>query len=394
MRTLRTLLLAATGYVLLLAGTLRAESIPFTILIPSLKSAGAPYWLKEGVRLSYYTAMSTVPQEREYFYRDEEGGWVDDQGRRYRKEEAAGDGGHGVTQINIAYADNTTAALNIRGYTFTGVWMGPMVPLQATGTIVPACQGGDWWVHPKGLAQISTGFADGTKIARLAYPMNNKTYKAIRFEYKTRESEVVFVYDEVTGILLHAHTCNRSNQRTTIGIINFIDWRKVRYPWAGTDAPAWVAGSNGLQYQGQSVLAIPGTDPFPMPLSVQVQFLQKQSRWARYVQRNLLQVPSPVPTQNTPSQVEQVAGPSMYGAIWIHPNALRNLQTGQSIDQDKIVQTRVAVTRADAGVVQITETGQMHTITCQYNTSNGLLTGMDIVDNHAYTHTQVTLAGR
>lgn len=377
--------------VLLLATTVWAESIPFTLLIPSLKSAGAPYWLKEGVRLNFYTAMSTVPNEREYYYRDDKGGWEDDQGRRYRKEEAAGDGGHGITQANIAYADNSVAVVNTRSYTYAGTWTGPLVPLQASGTVFAACKGDDWWVHPKGLAQIEGGVHSGTRIARMPYPMSGKTYKAIRFEFKTRESEVVFVYDEVTGILLHAHTCNRSQERTTIGVINFIDWRKVRYPWSGMEAPAWQANCNGLQYQGQHIVAIPGTDPYPMPISVAVQFVQKQGGYARLVQKTLLQIPSPIPTQNAPAQTEQVAGPSMFGSIWINPKGLRSLKVNQSLDQDKVVKTNLVVTRADSGLVQITESGQMHNITCQYDASSGMLTGMAVVDNHAYTRTNLAL---
>lgn len=391
MRNRLTCLLSGAACLLSLAGLSRAESIPFTLLIPSLRSAGAPYWLKEGVRLNFYTAMSSVPWEREYYYRDDEGGWVDDQGRRYRKEDAAGDGGHGITQVNIAYADNSVAVVNCRAYTYTGTWKGPLVPLQASGGVLSACQGDDWWVHPKGLAQISVGVHDGTTIARLPYSLNNKTHRAIRFEYKTRESEVVFVYDEVTGILLHSHTVNRSHRRTTISVINFIDWRKVRYPWAGTDAPGWLAGSAGLRYQGQVVLAIPGVDPFPMPLTVSMQFLQKQARYARLMQRTQLQIPSPVPGAGTPEDSEQVAGPSMYGAVWVNPQALRSLRVNQAIDQDNVVNTRVAVTRADSGVVQITEVGQMHSITCQYDVNTGMLTGVAAVDNHAHRTTNLSL---
>jgi hypothetical protein len=385
------LLLAVAGCVLLTTGYARSESIPFTILIPSLNSMGAPYWLKEGVRLSYYTAMSTVPSEREYFLKDDKGDWVDDQGRRYRKEDNPGDAGHGITQINVSFADNRLAALNIRGYQFTGVWMGPSVPLLTTGSVVPACQGGDWWVHPQGLAQIQSSFSNGVKIGRMAYPMSGKTYQAIRFEFKTRESEVVFVYDTVTGLLLHAHTCNRSNQRTTLGLINFIDWRKVRYPWAGTDAPSWLAQRSGLQYQGNSMLCIPTTTPFPMPMSVAISFLKKEAKWAHLMQRTVVQVPSPVPTQNTPTDAEQVAGPGQIGAIWINPQALRTLRVGQVIDQDNTVQTRVAVTRADGGVVQITEAGKLHTTTCQYDTNTGVMSALNHTDQHAYTQTTLNL---
>ncbi len=384
-------LLIAAGAVQLAAGPACAESIPFTILVPSLKSMGPPYWLKEGVRLSYYTAMSTVPYEREYFYRDNEGGWIDDQGRRYRKEENAGDAGHGITQINVSYADSRLAALNVRGYQFTGVWMGPMVPNLTTGSVVPACQGGDWWVNPQGLAQISGSVSNGVKIERMPYPVNNKTYNAVRFEFRTRESQVVFVYDTVTGLLLHAHTCHRNRDRTTLGIINFIDWRRVRYPWAGTDAPAWLAQRTGLQYQGNCVLCIPSTNPFPMPMSVAFSFLQKEARWARLMQRSVMQVPSPIPGQNTPTDSEQVAGPGQFGAIWIHPAALRTLRTGQTLDQDTIVQTRVAVTRADGGIVQITEAGKMHTTTCQYDTNTGVMSAFSHIDQHAYTQTTLNL---
>lgn len=363
-------------------------SFPFAPLMPSLSTAVGPYWLKEGVRLTYYLAVAYVPLTDHYFYRDDEGGWVDGQGNRYKREANIGGGGDGISQVNITYVDAQKAVAHVRTYTYSN-WPGPLVPLMTQGRIVSPAAADDWWVSPSSLREAATGTRGGVKVLRGPYTVKGKTYNAVRFEMQGQQSQAVYTFDEVTGLLLHMHQIVYGSDKQTLVSSTFVEWRKVKYPWAGMPPPAWLAGATQLQYAGTRVVSIPGVEPQAMPLTAVASITHKEPRWVSYTMQSMVQMPGGMP--QTPSESQLVAGPCQFGGIWMSPQGLRALRAGQVLDQDRAANTTVSVSQAGAAAVQITETGAAHSLTFTYDTSSGMMLSSTLTDNLAHAETSLML---
>ena len=98
-----------------------------TTLVPFVPAAGravAPNWVRPGLQLTYYGGTAIIPNDYHFYFRDPNGGWVDEEGNRYRQEEATGHGACGHTQVTVAAVDSAYAALDIRSYSLRPVALG------------------------------------------------------------------------------------------------------------------------------------------------------------------------------------------------------------------------------------------------------------------------------
>ncbi len=348
--------------------------------------AGAPYWLKDGIRLTYYSSSASIPATSHYYTPDDKGDWVDDKGNRYYRGDNPSPAGHGLTQLNIACVDGDVVVVQSRSY---GTYNGVMVPLGTIGYATPAgsC---DWWTDPKTLQQTQDATSGDTKIWRLPWTANGKTYKAIAFRRDTRDSHSWMIYDTVTGLLLNSNVSSVSaDGRQYLGQSKFIDWRTLHWPWEKTNAPGWLASTSSLNYQGTYRMIIPGSPDLPQGMSILVNFTRKTRKWASYSIQSTTEASygmTPIP-----STVELVSGPSIFGGIWIDPAALRRLTQGQVLDQDKLAGTTVAVTQAGGPSVQLTETGPLHSDTYSYDANTGILVQAIQANQMVHSQTEVKL---
>ncbi len=349
--------------------------------------AGAPpYWLKEGIRLTYYSSAASIPPSPYYYYPDENGDWVDQHGNRYNRGDNPGPAGHGITQLNVACVDGNLAVIQARSYGYSNV-NGPLIPLGTSGYTAPVGQC-DWWISPKVLQQTANAESPGMKIMHMPWRQNGKTYKAVAFKRDTQNSHSFSIYDEVTGLLLCSNTSSVApDRRQTLAQNKFLDWRTVHWPWEKTDAPGWVAATSGLRYRGDYDVRIPGSPPLPVAISATATFGRKAARWASYQLQSEIHGSYGMPS--TPSTGEMIAGPSIFGGLWVDPAALRRLRQGQTLDQDKVAGTTVQVTQAGGATVQITEFGQQHKMMCTYDANSGVL--VQHVQTDEVLHTIQTL---
>ncbi len=84
----RWLPLACFLVCLTLASPISAEDSLLQALYPDITSMPAPDWVSPGTRLAYDVASARVPEDKELYYRDEDGAFMDQYGNRYRKEDA------------------------------------------------------------------------------------------------------------------------------------------------------------------------------------------------------------------------------------------------------------------------------------------------------------------
>ncbi len=65
------------------------------LLMPELRTMAVPDWLREGTRVTYFTASATVPAERFYWYKDQHGAWT--------RADEVGPSGAGYIQYTCLY---------------------------------------------------------------------------------------------------------------------------------------------------------------------------------------------------------------------------------------------------------------------------------------------------
>ncbi|MFW6164148.1 MAG: hypothetical protein ACODAJ_15375 [Planctomycetota bacterium] len=361
-------------------------------LLPALAKAPAPAWVKPGVRVTYYSAAAAIPGQRYLYYRDEEGGWVDEHGNRYRREMEASASGHGFTQVNVVAMARDKVLLSVRSYGLINV-NGPPVLMTTTGSPGTLGCAGDWWVNPSVLQQAVGMQAQGVVVARTPYTIQDQTYKAIRVQYASRNSKMAFVYDEPSGVLLFTNSSvySPASDRTSLSYSSYRGTRTVQLPWAQSPVPNWLAQVQRMQYQGRYAVTIPGSPVIPLPMAAAVQVRDRGQNWLHYTLALQMGGVQGMPPQTSQSQA--VSGHAQVGGLFISSAGLRRLRQGQTIDRDPLTQVTTQVAQAGGGAVTISELGPSQRMDYTYNAQNGMLVGVTMHDQHLNMRRELRLTG-
>lgn len=346
-------------------------------LIPGLPNLPAPDWVREGARLSYYSATASIPSAYERFIPDEEGDWVGvNSGKRYRREELFGAAGHGVTQVDVLSVDTRAAVLKVNAWLYSS-YTGPLVPIRHAASIgLPG--GGDWYIHPAALANLNDRRGGGVTVLRMPYKIGTMTYNAIRIQQEDERSSFVHIYDLSDGKLLAAFSSVSSadGKITTLAEAILIGVRQMNLPWLDQDLPSWVRAGTLLRYEGtKSYEAIRAGTSMSASVSIEVRIDDVTRRCYTYTQSVSMYVPG-FPAQY--SQEKLAGGIGEPGGLAIPSASLASLRQGQVIDSDPVtgITTVVAdVTKDDAGrdTVVIVSSNDAYSAELTYDVSRGLL---------------------
>ena len=400
-RPQRELLCFAVAGVVLLGQSLAQAQAPvgnnaMVALLPALRTAPPPQWVRPGMRLTYYSAAASIPGRRHSYYRDEDGNWVDEQGRRHRREDEPSASGHGYTQVNVV-ALGQVAVLDVRSYSMVNVTGPPILLSQAGVADVPGCPGA-WWVNPAVLRQAVGMQGEGTVVLRMPYKIQNRTYQAIRIQYTARNAKTAFVFDEPSGVLLFTNNSvfTPASQRTLLSYSSYRGTRTVQIPWAADAVPNWLATIQSLQYSGSHTVQVPGVQAIPLPMSAQAQIKSRGVNWLQYSLAVQVGGVSGLPPST--SQAEAVSGYAQIGGLFVSPVGLSRLRQGQTIDQDPLtgVTTTVSQVGPSGGgrhVVVISEIGQMQRCDYAYDWQTGMLVGLSTSEQSLHTTRRLQLTG-
>jgi len=356
----------------------------FHHIMPDLRTAPAPNWVKPGVRVTYYSAFAIIVGGRYAYFEDEKGNWVDPEtGKRYRQEEIPGSAGHGYTEINIVGLDQSAAAMDNWSYGIVDA-QGRVAIQLAVGSVGYPGAGGDWWLSPQVLGRRPNVMTPQLKILRMPYALGGKTFQAIRFETRNQQGFSAWNYDLETGVLLRIVSSSvggpiqgpvaRGDSREGQTVITHSTIQAVRtlnIPWASAPAPAWVGQLRVLRYDGKmTATAYPGASPVIFPVSVTFERQHLGTNWARYVQT------TSAPGHNPP--ITRVFGSAQFGGLWVPPAAFGQLQPGQVLDQDRVTGVVTSVGQigrvlGDIDGVVITMAGSGFRLDQVYDRRNGVL---------------------
>lgn len=352
-----------------------------TSLTPRLPALSAPGWVREGVRVSYYSAVANVLSAYERFILDENGDWVGQTtGNRYRREELYGAAGHGVTQVDVLSVGTDVVVLQVNSWQFS-VFTGPLVPNGQAPWIGPA-SGGDWFLHPNVLAGLANQRGDGLTILRMPYTIAGVTYDAIRIQQQSEQATFARVYDLTNGRMLALFGAVTSEQGTLFSEAIFVGARRMDLPWLGDALPQWVSPDRTLTYQGtKSWEAIRAGTVLTADVSVRMRIDRVNAAAFTYGRTTTTKVTG-YPAQ---SQTESLAGgvgePT---SLVLPPVPLAGLRAGQVIDSDPVTGIRVEVTevgqQGNREVVAIQVRNQGYSANLTYDVQSGrMLSYSDLV---------------
>ena len=358
----------------------------------------APGWVREGTRLSYYSATADIPSAYERFILDENGAWVGQtSGKRYRREELYAAAGHGVTQVDVLSVGETVTALKVGSWLYSS-YTGPLLPIGSAASICPVA-GGDWYIHPAALAEIPDQLGDELQILRMPYTIEGVTYDAVRVQQVSDRATFARVYDLADGKLLATFNAvaSKDGRSTVFAHALFIGVRQMDLPWLGQDLPGWLTGATTVTYAGaKSYEAILAGSVLTADVSVRMTMDDVAPAYYTYVQDSTAYVPG-FPSQS--SRLELIGGIGEPAGLALPPAALASLRAGQTIDSDPVTGITTEVLEAGTGsgrdVVVIRLSNQAYTADSVYDVGSGALLRFSETKRAAETneYLELTLQG-
>ena len=212
-------------------------------LFPELRTAPAPAWLSEGVRVTYYIqSAGQVPAGP-------------DDNTTY---------GAGFMQFNVLAAQPRVVRAAWKYYIAGDA--GAITPSSAgISRGVPGA--GEFWVQPAALRNAERVATGEPAVLHMPTTISGQDYQAVRFEYRPAGATYVWVFDAASGVLLfYRHTIGpEDNPRQTAQMI-FQARRALNVPWRAGLAPAWSMGST-LRYVGNVTVLTFGSPTATFPLA-------------------------------------------------------------------------------------------------------------------------------
>jgi hypothetical protein len=336
--------------------------------------------MKEGLRLVFESGSASIPK------RDQNGQLVSSAGAGY-------------TTLDIVSLIGNDVAVSIRS--LIGAINGnPYGPPSGTGTVFKAGWGGEFWVDPGVLKKAYENHSRGDtwQVARGPMTVGGQSVQVMSFKAgggKTDRSELTYIFDEASGILVTQTTRIRKPDMSwhLSGYSRFLSMRQRNLPWAEGRPPAWLARISAYEYSGSQVWEIPGTPPNPIP--VRLNFV-RQKVGPNYV---VLQARVPGASTGGTPPPQLVSGPTMVGGLWLPPLKISALRANQVIDEDPVTREKVYVqfkgrTQYGRNVVTIVSEAAGYITYADYEIETGMLLLMTSKDRVLNMSVQLKFTGK
>lgn len=319
-----------------------SQPSPFLQLFPELKRLPAPKWLQEGQRTTYYIQGATFNPDPE----------------------ATNTSGASLINNDVVALDAKNAVISTSMYLITDGGVSPSGVFGATA--LPSVS--DYWIHPSVLKNAERVANEELAVVHMPATIANKKYNAVRFEYTSGNTVTVWMFEEVTGLLIYyRHTVGEAGDANhSSNELYLVTQRMLNLPWQGKRAPAWVKRGLELPYDGTRSVVVAGSPSGQMMESASATFLTVQPRWSSAaVSSNVAGI-----DQGTAQRVTGTR--QMTGALWLPAEALTAKVRSPLLDKDPITGIETSYARTGGNVV-ITEKGPLHLATSTYDGVTGKL---------------------
>ncbi|MCU0274124.1 MAG: hypothetical protein MUE34_12910 [Acidimicrobiales bacterium] len=381
----------------------------FVDQLPALRTAGAPDWVSEGTRITYYAVAASTPNSYHQYVEDEFGEWIDPAtGERYTQEDIPGAAGHGYNQVTVASLTDAVAALSVRAFGLSDLSLdSPVVTLTWSGAIGIPGAGADYWLHPDVLATVEEVVSPSLKILRMPYTIDGREFSSLWIQSLGDDANLTWVYDLDSGILLHTASATTGppiagpvaagegrEGNTFLTQSTLVDVRDLDLPWADGTAPSWVGTTSRLQYEGFSTVSVLGDPSVMLGSSLAVERRSSGTDWVRY---RMARTTSSTVSPSVTEYLERVEGSAMVGALFLPVEELAGLVPGQVLDQDPVTGAVVSVVSVEpitgSFVVTIREEGPGEVSEVVYDGRSGVASTIVTENLLLGIRTELLLAG-
>lgn len=341
--------------------------VPGNPLAGANQQQGAfPAWMKAGVRVTYESGDSIIPDTPLALQPDGKGNWFDTQGRAF----TPGRGGVGITALDIVDVTADTLAADLRNYAATLLDQSQYTFVSSTGVLGTANGLGDFWMPPDRLRAMPAGNNNGVMVTRETYPLNGRDIDAIGITTYDRQGFTRLVYDSESGLLIVLSSSRVSGNSNVIAHLRLLGIREMKLPWKDDALPDWMSPNHQIDYTGVYNNIANGMES-PMRYSFSLALGERHGNAVRAKQVTVLEQGNGMPPAN--GQSDRVFGAGGLGPFFINPQTLAKLQPGQVLDEDAATKSRLSFAGVQNGLAYIAEQRGIETYQFGYDTQNGVL---------------------
>jgi hypothetical protein len=326
-----------------------------------------PFWLKEGVRLTYESASTAVSSVDEL--------WEESSERRSAPRELPDSAGRDYTEVSVVGIDRAGVAVEIRDLG-SATLNAPLRPV-GLGAVVgePECSmnGGSTRTHWR------LSRTDEREPSRFAgcpmRPGNHLQRRPLRLR-RAGETHAL-VYDLKSGILVYKGVVGErrlplrgaSDDRTApagqperapvkaLTRSMLVEYREMSFPWTYDLPPSWTEEFHSATFAGSITAALPGTTSLPFQTSSVMTVTTRGRRWFLYRTQDTTAALSEIPPGVAMRDGERISGIAQVGGLWIPPMGFTRLRQGQTIDTAPVTGAKITVAAVTNAFVTLRVTG-------------------------------------
>ncbi len=353
---------------------------------PELKNAPAPFWLKEGVRLTYESSSMPVAGENEL--------WEDSSERHAAPRELSDSAGRDYTEVSVVGIDRAGVAVEIRDLD-SATLNAPLRPVGLGAVVGAPGMLAEWWINPDSLAAIPDGRKGAIEVRRIPYAARGITYNAIRFSFAAQGAQHALIYDLKSGILVYKG--NVAERRLPVQGSSdavpapvkmlarsmLVEYREMSFPWTHDLPPSWTEEFQSATFAGSITAAFPGTTSLPFQTSSVMTVTARGRRWFLYRTQDTTAALSEIPPGVAMRDGDRISGIAQVGGLWIPPMGFTRLRQGQTIDTAPVTGAKIIVAAVDDAFVTFREQAAGYSADYWYNRTSGALSHIRFVDKTA-----------
>ena len=273
----------------------------------------------------------------------------------------------GYVQVNVLDVSNDEATIEVRQY-LPDTSLNSVHLVISTTSVVPMESAVDgYWRSPAALAGIKDQPTGDETVVRLNYPLDGKTYSAIRITTKAGTSTTQSTYDLVSGVLLsQGFNGTGANGSTQVVQTLFKGARQIRLPWDGQRPSPAVTGLKRLSFAGQNISTVDNSFTSTSPLTQDWEILKVGVASVQVALTTGITIGNNSPNQSKANVSIPLSG------LWIAPKILGTLRTGQMLDDDPITHAKIKVFGIQNGTIAIGEQNEIQSGAAAYDLKTGL----------------------
>jgi hypothetical protein len=215
-------------------------------LMPELRTAPAPSWVKPGMRILYHQISASVPTGGSTIVEDPDGNLVNKvTGKHFRQDENPGTGGQGYLQVDIVATPPGAVVSDCRSYLIHALPAEQASITSTNGSVHTPGVLAEVYANPDVKRKYSGLNGNGITSHHMPYKAAGKTFDAVWQQTNTDGGSITYVFGIDRGLILHSASCSvtqatnftvngvsqQSGGGTMLTQSTLVSIRQIKTPW-------------------------------------------------------------------------------------------------------------------------------------------------------------------